>query len=229
MSEKTVDLEGHARLLGAIRQKAPHAVLDGPVLPARYLSAQPRILWILREANGGKAWDLCQFLADDARLLKYHRWHATFGAVAKISHGLLKDWTAPRVGRLRAGSVVDALRQIAVVNVSKQSGSAQVNWKRLFKNAGRFEGDVAQQISALAPDIVIAAGTADLVPRGLRDYLSCVTNEEIAAVAVDGTWLVKCPHPCQRKLRHGVLYARIRSALEAAGWKWGNGEEGLMP
>lgn len=225
MLKRTVDLEAHTQILQSLRLKAPGAVLDGPVVPSRYAMAEPRILWILREANGGRAWDLRDFLADDKRLRGYSRWHATFGLVAKVSHGLLQDWPAARVGRLRADSVVDALRQVAVVNVNKQSGRSTVNWDRLFRNASRFESDVAQQIRALAPDIIIAAGTADLIPAEVRASLSAVTGRKIAAVSMSNTWLVKCPHPGQRKMRHGDLYSRIRSALVGAGWQCGN-EEG---
>ena len=107
MKSKFPDFQSHEQVLKSIRRYDPQTVADGPVVPARYAAAKPRMLWVLREPHGGGAWDLREFLRNDSQLLGEPRWYCTYGAVAKISYGLIKCLPAEHVGRLRSRAVVD--------------------------------------------------------------------------------------------------------------------------
>lgn len=59
-----MDLPTLERLNCEIRERYPDSVLDGIVDANQFARTKPRILWILREANGGKGWDLRSWLRD---------------------------------------------------------------------------------------------------------------------------------------------------------------------
>lgn len=215
------DLREHEQIAADVSRCHPEAVLDGPVVPERYHNASPRIMWILREPNGTGPWDLREFLRNhsDSGLFGYQNWHSTYGALVKISHGLAKGLSALEVGGLQAHEVVDTIRDVAVINVNKKGGSSRVCWKKLRENAEEFSSSVERQILALKPDIIIAAGTADLLPHSYRTRLTPVDDKVIAAVELGHSWLVKCYHTAQRRLTHMELYGEILRALEKANWK----------
>ena len=206
-------------MLKDIRQYAPRTIADGPVVCQRYANAKPRILWVLREANGDVCLDLCKFLND--KLLDYPRWYSTYGAVVKISYGLINCTATKDIGRLQARDVVDTIRDVAVVNVNKRGGERRVVWSKLATNAQEFTSFVERQITVLDPEIIIAAGTASLLPECFRKYSTSLQGCKIGAVRLDDkakAWLVKCYHTGQTRFTHVVLYEKIRKALMDAGW-----------
>jgi len=223
-----MDLDEHKRLMKELRESEPGSIItDGPVDPERYARAHPRILWVLREANKGEdtgSWDLCEFLRehdhDVGHLFSYGRWHVTFGAVAKISLGILERLPVEKVATMKARDAVGTLRDIAVVNVNKRGGRSRVtDWENLKRAAKEFGPLVDRQYQALEPDIVIAAGTLDLLSDTLAKQAESFGEEAIDAIPVDHGWMVKCYHTGQRRLKHHVLYNRICDALNKAGWR----------
>jgi hypothetical protein len=219
MKSESPDFQAHEQVLKSIRLYDPQTVVDGPVVLARYAAAKPRMLWVLRETHGGGAWDLREFLMNDSQLLGYPRWHCTYGAVAKISYGLIKCSAAEDVGRLRARAVVDAIREVAVVNVNKRGGKGSVAWDRLVANAQDFTSFVERQIVTLNPEIIIAAGTYEILPEPLREQSTSLQGRVIGAVRLDQkAWLVRCYHTGQTRWRHELFYERILGALKDAGW-----------
>ena len=219
MKSEFPDFQSHEQVLKSIRRFDPQTVTDGPVVPTRYAAAKPRLLWILREPNGGGAWDLCEVLRNDSQLLGYSRWHSTYGAVAKISYGLIECLSAEHVGRLRSRAVVDAIRDVAVVNVNKRGGKGKVAWNRLIPNAQDFASFVERQIVALDPEIIIAAGTYELLPEPLREQSASLQGHVIGAVQLNQKmWLVSCYHTGQTQWRHEIFYERILGALKESGW-----------
>lgn len=219
MKNESPDFQSHEQILKSIGLYDPQTVADGPVVPARYAAAKPRMLWVLREAHGGGAWDLREFLRNDSQLLGYAKWHCTYGAVAKISYGLINCLPAEHVGRLRARAVVDAIRDVAIVNVNKRGGNSRVDWKKLVPNAQDFASFVERQIVALDPEIIIAAGTYELLPQPLREQSTRLQGRVIGAFRLNQKmWLVRCYHTGQTRWRHEILYERILGALKEGGW-----------
>ncbi len=215
-----VDLKAHERVLESIRQYDPETVADGPVVPARYATAHPRVLWVLRETHGGGDWDLREFLGHDSKLFSYPSWHSTFGALAKISHGLIRSLPAAAIERLSARSAVDALRDVAVINVNKRGGERNVDWDTFPGDVQDFRSFVDMQIATLDAEILIAAGTADLLPDSLRADSKELQHRKIGAVRIsDSGWLVKCYHTAQTRIPHHELYRQIVDALYASGWR----------
>ena len=220
LNRTAVDLEAHEELLQAIRKIDSHTVADGAVVPSRYVLARPRILWVLRETNGGGDWDLREFLRSDTNLFSYPRWHCTFGALAKVSYGILNSLPIEDVEHLSARSAVDALREVAVVNVNKRGGGGRVDWAAFPDHAKDFSTLVESQIAALDPEILIAAGTVDFLPESLYASSKDLRGNTVGAVRLSSSrWLVKCYHTAQTRIPQHQMYAQIVDALRVAGWR----------
>ncbi len=192
-------------------------VTDGPVNVTRYIQARPRIVWVLREVNfpGASGWDLSQYL--DCDLETYSRWQSTYGLVAKVSHALLQQPHATELPQ-NATDVRDAIRDVAVINVSKVGGGSRAQGRDLRERALRYEKLVALQLDALAPDIVIAGGTFSLVPAFRQQFSKDAMAGPIRAAKWRDSWLVNMYHPGQSRLRHEVVFAQLRDALVSAGY-----------
>ncbi len=215
-----LDLQAHDRVLKSIREHDPKTVADGAVVPEEYVRAKPRLLWILRETNGGGDWDLRKFLANDEVLFSYPHWHATFGALAKISFGLLHDSPAELIAQMDAKDAVEALRSVAVINVNKRGGESRVDWDTFPDEVREFSTFVDEQVDALAPDIILAAGTAGHLPRRFDAVSAELQQRSIGAVRIEsGAQFVKCYHTAQTTITHHALYGQILDSLREAGWK----------
>ena len=200
-------------------------VRDGPVTDA-YWDARPRVLWILKEANaedGG--WSLCDFLANkNGALDQYPDWKRTFGKVAQVSWGLLHG--VPGFEALPGGPDHDelraALRQIAVVNISKLPGEGASVPAELASRASDFQALLAQQIEALAPDIAISGNVVHLLPPSL--VLGDPTPGATPSLAVyepqGGRLVLDAYHPAYWSRSQAEYYEEIRVACQVwSGWE----------
>ncbi|MBC8432665.1 MAG: hypothetical protein H8D96_12200 [Desulfobacterales bacterium] len=214
-----INLKDHEVIINSIRTEHPQTVADGPVVPEKYSIVRPRILWVLRETNGGGDWDLKSFLRDNTNLFSYSRWHATFGAIAKISKGLIESLEVSEIRKLNARSAVESLRDIAVINLNKRGGGRNVNWETFPSDVQTFHPFVKSQICVLDPEILIAAGTADWLPDPLKSEITKIGHLKTGAIQIDSKkWLVKCFHSAQTQLTHHELYQQIINALSSVGW-----------
>lgn len=179
-------------------RRIPRGIVDGPVCMERYCSAKPRIVWVLREVNHleDSQWDLSEFLCNG--LSAYPHWYSTYGFVAKVSRALLENPNCPSRSLVPANDAVDSLRDIAVINVKKTGGGPRTNWRSLRQAAEIFRPIVIRQLLALRPEIVIAAGTADLVPKCLDSSVR----------------ILESSHPGQRRVTHAAMYERMLMLLE---------------
>lgn len=215
-----MDLVAHESIMREMRQAWPLSVTDGPVMPERYSVADPRIAWVLREVNNEgatEAWDLRTFLREEEQLFSYSRWSSTYGAVAKISKGLLLGLDTAKVGSLDARNAASCLKDVAVVNVNKLGGRRQIEYGALASGATMFQHIVERQLQAIDADLLILAGSVDLAPPVIRRAFE-TANPPFAARMGD-TWLVRTYHPGQRRIKCSALFQGILDALSAAGWK----------
>src|SRR5687767_2223124 len=187
-----------------VRRIDPRAVPDGAVVPERYACARPRIVWILREVNdsGNTDWDLRTFLASDdpeTGLLSYSRWWSTYGFVAKMSRALREGPDSTAVARLTAAEARDSLRDIAVINVNKSRGSSSAHWPTLRKAALVFGPVLRRQVQILQPEVVIAAGTWELLEHAHFGLPEVLGSEAAGVTRQGGTYWVRAPHPCRMR------------------------------
>ncbi len=187
----------------------PTIVLDGAVDPLRFARAAPRILWILREPNGGGPWSLCEYLRDPSK--GYNRWKMTAGLLIRVSHGLLNglppwgDWAND------PAPITDCLRDVAVININKRGGGARADLSRLARSGEDFGPFILKQIESLSPTVVIMAGTRPFVPERLRCQLDATNTSGAIGVKLNETIYLSTHHTNQRRISHQAYYDQIRT------------------
>jgi hypothetical protein len=208
MSESIAEID---RELAAMRIADKQIVLDGAVDSARYDAASPRILWVLREPNGEGPWDLREYFRET--LFTYNRWQSTAALLIRVSYGLLHNCLPWGTWADDARAIADALRGVAVININKRGGDATVDWGRLYRASLDFGPFLVRQVDALAPSIVILAGTFDVLPDAIRQRLVEFDESDLRATRVDNRIFVRAYHTNQRHITHEAYYSRIRDDI----------------
>ena len=114
------------------------AIFDGIVSEKDYENANPKILWILKEANStgeDGSWDMRGHirlkLKTDKGILK--GWSSTFKKIIYVTNGILNklSWNDELYHPGYKPSVIDELKKVAYINLKKTGGGASANDKEL--------------------------------------------------------------------------------------------------
>ena len=204
--------------LAARQRSEPGLVLDGAVDAARYAAAPTRLVWLLREPNVSAAWDtggdrrdLRRFYRD--RLFAYPRWAATGAALVRTSHALLIGDDPGLWEPGGARRFADVLRGVAVVNVNKFGGGAVHRPAALRKAAAESVPLLAEQLAALAPQVLLLAGTAGVLPPAFWSAWAGLKEEPPLPATVGGCRVVGLPHPAQTTITHRAYAARAVAGI----------------
>lgn len=130
-------------------------IRDGVVNAEQYLASEIRLLFLLKEVNGGSDWDLRVFLRSGGR-------KQTWGNIARWTLGIRDfrhDLPWERVNEISEEQRKDILQGICGVNVKKTSGSHTANSKLVSTAASRDADFLKRQIDLYAPDMIICCGT----------------------------------------------------------------------
>ena len=196
------------------RQRAePGLVIDGAVDAARYAAAPTRLVWLLREPNVSAAWDtggdrrdLRRFCRE--RLFAYPRWAATGAALVRTSQVLLHGDDPGLWEPGGARRFADVLRDVAVVNVNKFGGGSVHRPAALKNAAAESARPLADQLAALAPQVLLLAGTAGVLPPAFWSAWAGLTEEPPLPATVGDCRVVVLPHPAQTSITHRSYAAR---------------------
>ena len=196
------------------RQRAePGLVIDGAVDAERYAAAPTRLVWLLREPNVSAAWDtggprrdLRRFYRD--RLFAYPRWAATGAALVRTSRVLLRGDDPALWEPGGARPFADVLRDVAVVNVNKFGGGSIHRPAALKNAAAAFAPLLAEQLAALAPQVLLLAGTAGVLPPAFWSAWAGFDEEPPLPATVGDCRIVGLPHPAQTSVTHRAYAAR---------------------
>ena len=161
IEEKEEDLFGRWRM----KDDPTAFVKDGVVCEEEYLSAQPKIVLVLKEVNDrrdGGGWDLRRFVFEARR-------PQTWNNVARWVHGIGEVWqkrVVPGWKEYGEAKAVEELRKsvlkrICVMNLKKWPGGSATNAEEL-EAAVKRDGDfVRQQYQLYDADITICGGTGE--------------------------------------------------------------------
>lgn len=189
-------------------------VLDGAVDRDRYLRATPRILWILREPNGPGPWDLREYFR--STLFTYNRWQSTAGLMIRVTHGLLQGEEPWGAWADEARKIADCLRDVAVININKRGGDSRVDWSRLYQASLDFGDLICRQVEALRPQIVILAGSWEVLPSDLKSRLGPLDSSDANSTKLGDTVFIRAYHPNQMRITHADYYQRVCNCLAEA-------------
>ncbi len=133
---------------------------DGLVKEDEYKGALIKVLYILKEVNGGRGWDLRKHLREN------HSRVQTWKNIARWQYGIehyLEKNIWEKVKQIDDEFRHDQLKKIAVVNLKKESGKATANNADIRKYAWDDRELLKQQISIYQPNIIICCGTGEIV------------------------------------------------------------------
>lgn len=147
--------EQENKLFDELRAKDPSIIDDGIVCEEEYLHAKYRIMYVLKEVNGGESWSLKEFLRNGGR-------PQTWDNIARWTEAILdldteKSWDYWEKDKEERRKKF--LKKICAINVKKTSGGYTANNKEIKSAAIDNSAMLQKQLSIYTPDIVICCGT----------------------------------------------------------------------
>lgn len=140
------------------KQDRKFFVTDGVVDENEYISAPKKLLFLLKEVNGGESWDLCEFICKGGRPQTWDniaRWvEGLFNLDVEISWEELEGDKESRKQRR-----INMLKKICVVNVKKSPG-VETSINKEIRDAGKQDAEfLRKQLDIYEPEIIICCGT----------------------------------------------------------------------
>ena len=199
------------RIFEKLRRENPDIIADGVVDETEFLAARYRIVYILKEANGGKGWDLRDFVYDGGR-------PQTWDNVARWTEGILsweKEHLWAEMERENEARRLRELKKIAVVNLKKTSGSYVSDGKQIYQIAGDNRNIIKEQLHLYCADFIICCGTEDAFMN------ACYEDQEVEwEMTSRGVWyfldgktvVISFAHP-EARVRDAYLFYAILDAV----------------
>lgn len=159
--------------------KSQEFVEDGIVDPDSWNDADPKILFLAKEAYGGP-FDLREEIRESA---PYKNWYTvadwTFAITNALKHGTIPDFRPS--GILDNWERVNTwLRRIAFVNIKKSNGTSVSTTGNLAKYVESDKDLLHDQINTINPDIVLCCYTFEL---GFYQAIHDVQESELVCVS----------------------------------------------
>ena len=196
-------------LLDQWAKQVPGFIRDGLPNAEQYVLSPIRVLFVLKEVNGGQDWDLREFLRAGAR-------SQTWNVVARWAEGILNHEKEVKWSELESNNDERRnyiLQKICAVNVKKTSGTDVADNKIIKAAAQENKENLRKQIEIYQPDIVICCGTETPYIKTMDDSPNWrMTSRGIwYFVETSGTIVVSYSHPEARTkeclLHYGLLDA----------------------
>lgn len=196
--------EKEKEIFDKLRNKDPSIVEDGIVIEEEYLTSKYKILYIMKEVNGGSDWNLKDFLYKGGR-------SDTWDNVARWTEGLLNinheyDWQYLEEDNENRRKVF--LKKIGVLNLKKTSGNHTSDYKKISLAAFENRDFIKKQVDLYKSDIIICCGTADDF---VKNYLEAkfvnwnMTKRGVKFIKYKDKIIVSFAHP-EARIRDAYLY-----------------------
>ncbi|MCI6651927.1 MAG: uracil-DNA glycosylase family protein [Ruminococcus sp.] len=144
------------KLFDELKRSNPNIIMDGIVNEKEYLSAKYRIVYILKEANGGKGWSLKDFLYSGGRAQTWDNVSRWTEAILNLENNHIWSYWEKDCEKRR--SVY--LKKIGVINLKKEAGSHTSVGKEIHSSAIKNKDFLQKQLSIYQPNLIICCGTA---------------------------------------------------------------------
>lgn len=188
---------------------------DGVYDEELYLAATPRIMWVLKESPDeesdgkvyGGGWKL--YTAYD----NPDAWkNKTLQPIIYTSYGILNHKKWDDMPWIREDNeMVDILKKIAYVNISKMPAKRVSNDRELYDNYDIWKGVLLEQIKVYNPEIIVFGNTFkyfknDLVGEDAKPTKSIGfegKSGEVKLYEHNGVKMIAAYHPVQRRIKRG--------------------------
>lgn len=191
-------------------------VTDGIVDENQYLSSKYKILYVMKEVNGGEVCDLRKFL------YKGGRWQ-TWDNVARWTQGILnldKEYSWKELLKDNEKRRETYLKKIGSINLKKTGGGYTSVDKEISKAARENREILKNQVNIYNPDIIICCGTArDFVKSALdpKEIKWTMTQRGVEYTKYKEKIILSFAHP-EARIRDAYLhYALVDAVREILG------------
>ena len=187
-------------------------IRDGCADPEKYSQAPVRLLFILKEVNGGSDWDLRDYMRIGCRA-------QTWDVIARWTEGIFhidKDYMWAQMSKDNDQRRKKYVPQICAINMKKTSGSAVADSNAIFAAAERDKIWIKQQIELYHADVIILCGTEKV-------YQMVVDNSPKWKMTSRGIWYyvdqngsitISFSHPEARTKQCFLYYGLIEAVKE---------------
>lgn len=195
-----------------LRKEHPSAVADGVVDEKEYLQTTPKIVFILKEVNGGAGWDLREFLQGGGRA-------QTWNNITRWTKGLIEPETANDWNEYRYISPEQReqyLRKIVTVNLKKIPGGSVSDGREIYKHGSANLDFIEKQLRLYEPDLAICCGTGGALYEmwhGDDDAEWESTSNDIWYFRHDCVPFISYKHPAAR-MKADRLFYELMSAVK---------------
>lgn len=190
--------------------------IDGPISPS-YGISNPKVLWILREANSEGGGSLIDWVNQDLinnENIGRSGWFATWGLIIKVSDAILNG--SPSMSDTSPHMLKSVLNQVAVINLNKFGGGGRLS-KHYKCGVSKCKGIVDEQIIVLQPNIIIWAGTGYTANRlgiGNLEVKEFWPNADaFPSIRQKNRIHISAYHSGQRRVSHSRYYQLIAEQL----------------
>ncbi|HFQ4970517.1 TPA: hypothetical protein ACGUUK_004296 [Vibrio vulnificus] len=126
---------------------------DGVINLSEWTNCDSKVLFVLKEVNGGSGEDLLNLLANGP---KYQMWHT----IARWAAGIQNNF--PDYDSINCYETMKkALARISSINLKKTSGGSSSNMSVINSYAKADRKLLLKQINEIKPKIIVAGGTFD--------------------------------------------------------------------
>jgi len=149
------------------KEKRPKFVADGVVNELKYNTSNRKVLYILKEVNGGKErnseWDLRYFLKEGGR-------RQTWDNIALWQFGINNLDQTFRWSELKLKTKDKSFRKkqiecIVAINLKKEPGGYTANSNLVWDYSWKDKELLIEQISIYKPEIIVCCGTGEIVQK----------------------------------------------------------------
>lgn len=198
-----VNLETHKAVLKKWQSRPPHDthtfVSDGPIDPNRWLKAERRVLFLLKEAywedRREKTWDLPTLIREDWKGPRKKMWWSlgywAYG-IQRLTSGQIPS--NPQAGQLW-NEVKESVLASAVVNIKKSGGRSSSSDDDLRRYVDADGDLLEQQVACLSPHVVVCCKTWGLVKNILWPSAEKISER---VYNIDGMLVLDFWHPANR-------------------------------
>ena len=200
------------------RKGQEYFVTDGIVDEAEYLNAPKKLLFLLKEVNGGENWDLCEFVRAGGRPQTWDNIARWVEGIFNLEKELCWD-ELDGDKKSREQRRLEMLKKICVVNVKKSPGK-DTSINKEIMDAGKQNGEfLRKQISIYEPEIIICCGTDSVYSKEIAEgKLSWRRTKRGIWYAYDNDRLVIAyVHPEARVQSSLIYYGLIDAVKEILG------------
>lgn len=190
-------------------------VTDGVVDETAYRNAKKKVLFLLKEVNGGENWDLCQYVRDGGRSYTWDNVARWVEGIERLDEEI--PWSElSKNSKSNQQRREEQLKKICVVNVKKKPGKETSVWEEI-EAAGEADAEfLKKQIAIYEPEIIVCCGTDAIYSKYLAENkIKWKMTRRGIWYAQDGRRIVIAYlHPNARLANNFMYYSLIDAVKE---------------